>query len=139
MGLDMYAWAVPTAIRDGLVNEENYDLDAVDLTEAGVNTTLAYWRKHHHLHGWMQRLYAQKTGIDDAFRFNCVYVELTLEDLDNLEQAIHDRALTPTEGFFFGSHTEYTDADETYDMLFITDARKEITEYRRHVLYHSWW
>jgi hypothetical protein len=138
MGLDMYAWAVPTEIRDGLLGEDGFDLDAVDLSAAGVNTDLAYWRKHHHLHGWMQRLYAEKTGNEDESAFNCVYVELTADDLDRLEEAITNDELTPTEGFFFGSHTDICDDDRESDLKFLVDAREAIAD-GYHVLYHSWW
>lgn len=137
MGLDMYAWSVPTEIRDGLLGEDGYTLPE-DLAEAGVDTDLAYWRKHHHLHGWMQRLYAEKTGNDDEFSFNCVYVELTADDLDRLEKAIINNELTPTSGFFFGSHTEYEADDRDADLRFLINARAEI-DAGRHVLYHSWW
>lgn len=136
MGLDMYAWAVPTEIRDGL-GTDGYELPE-DLSAAGVNTDLAYWRKHHHLHGWMQRLYAQRTGIDDPSAFNCVFVELTDDDLESLEYAIIHNELTPTEGFFFGSHTEYGDDDRDADLRFLIDARAAIAD-GYHVLYHSWW
>ena len=136
MGLDMYAWAVPTEIRDGL-GTDGYELPE-DLSAAGVNTDLAYWRKHHHLHGWMQRLYAERTGIEDESAFNCVFVELTLDDLDRLEEAIINDELTPTEGFFFGSHTDICDDDRESDLKFLVDAREAIAD-GYHVLYHSWW
>ena len=137
MGLDMYAWAVPTEIRDGLLGEEDYTLPE-DLAQAGIDTDLAYWRKHHHLHGWMQRLYAEKTGIEEESAFNCVYVELTADDLDRLEKAIIHNELTPTQGFFFGNHTEYEAYERNCDLQFLIDARAVIED-GKHVLYHSWW
>lgn len=48
MGLDMYAVAVRT--------EQVTD----DFSFEGEAKEIAYWRKHHDLHGWMERLWLQK-------------------------------------------------------------------------------
>lgn len=66
----------------------------------GEREDIAYWRKHNRLEGWMSKLYTRKGG--DAV-FNCEAVELTLEDLEELEEAVRERKLPRTEGFFFGS------------------------------------
>ena len=68
--------------------------------------------------------------------FNMVPLELTLEDLDELEKAINSGELPETEGFFFGSN-----ADEHYkqeDLDFIDNARAAISCGKR-VIYDSWW
>ena len=92
---------------------------------------IAYWRKHPNLHGWMQRLWVRKTNeagvVDDdpdrAGEFNGVELELTWEDLDQLEQDIRDKNLPDTSGFFFGN-----DADDHYrehDLKFVREAKAE--------------
>jgi len=45
---------------------------------------IAYWRKHPNLQGWMEQLWREKGGKGE---FNCVDVELTREDLKQLELA----------------------------------------------------
>ena len=45
-----------------------------------------YWRKQHDLHDWMEALYRTKGGVEESF--NCVPVELTLQDLDELEEIL---------------------------------------------------
>ena len=94
---------------------------------------LASWRKHPNLQGWMQELYYEKGGEGE---FNCVDVELTLEDLDALEATLDEEELPETVGFFFGSN-----ADEHYaetDREFIREARAAIKKGYK-VFYSSWW
>ena len=94
---------------------------------------LAYWRKHPNLQGWMQELYYEKGGEGE---FNCVDVELTLEDLDALEATLDEEELPETVGFFFGSN-----ADDHYaetDREFIREARAAIKKGYK-VFYSSWW
>ena len=57
---------------------------------------LAYWRKHPNLQGWMESLWHVK-GNDGEF--NCEDLELTLDDLDNLEKTLDNEALPETAGF----------------------------------------
>ena len=123
MGLDQYATArkgEPTTDDDGYTYYE----DSMDL---------AYWRKHPNLQGWMQELYYEKGGEGE---FNCVDVELTLEDLDALESTLDEEELPETVGFFFGSN-----ADDHYaetDREFIVQARAAIKKGYK-VFYSSWW
>lgn len=124
MGLDMYAFSVTEA----------GGLPAVDAEFAeGQAQQIAYWRKHPNLHGWMQKLYAEKGGKSSDF--NCNTVELTTEDLDKLEADIRERRLPSTSGFFFGA----SDGSEfAEDLAFIKDARGSIAKGER-VYYDSWW
>jgi hypothetical protein len=94
---------------------------------------LAYWRKHPNLQGWMRDLYYEKGGEGE---FNCVDVELTLEDLDALEASLDEEALPETTGFFFGSDSSeyYAEADRE----FIVAARAAIKQGYT-VVYSSWW
>lgn len=119
MGLDMYAY---TAAKAGL------DWDGKNQRE------IAYWRKHPNLHGWMEQRYRNRGG--DAEMFNGVELELTWEDLDELEQAIKDKELPATRGFFFGDPSdEYYHAQ---DLEFIKQARAELFTGLK-VFYNSSW
>ena len=120
MGLDMYAMVTITQ------PDRPVDFQSADASE------LHYWRKHPNLHGWMERLYAQKGG---AQTFNCAPVVLTAEDLDHLEADIRANSLPATSGFFFGE-TEGTEADD--DLAFIAKARTALAEGKT-VFYDSWW
>ena len=57
MGLDMFVWRVAAndAIDDLTIRSEE-DGRERELEE------LFYWRKHHDLHGWMEKLYRNKGG-----------------------------------------------------------------------------
>ena len=95
---------------------------------------IAYWRKHPNLHGWMEKL-AESKGLDyDSF--NGVEMELTHEDLDELERAVTHKQLPSTQGFFFGN-----EADDIYyesDLSFIKTARAELF-FGLKVFYNSSW
>jgi hypothetical protein len=94
-----------------------------------------YWRKHHDLHGWMERLYRAKGGTKATF--NCVQVRLTMDDLNLLETAVLTNQLPVTQGFFFGTNPpdEYT---VKQDMEFIANAKMAIAVGDA-VYYDSWW
>ena len=124
MGLDMYAYTG----RKGQMNEhyENYDYDK-DTSTVAKPRELAYWRKHPNLHGWMERLWKQRRAVDPAIdgeTFNGIELELSWEDIDELEKAVKKKQLPSTTGFFFGN-----DADQHYynqDLEFIKNARAEL-------------
>ena len=123
MGLDQYATA-----RKG---EPSTDEDGYTFYKDSIE--LAYWRKHPNLQGWMEDLWRSKGNEGE---FNCVDVELTLEDLDALEQSLDESALPETSGFFFG-----TDSGDYYaekDREFILAARNNIKDGYK-VVYTSWW
>ena len=143
MGLDMYAYSV---VQGG--------------QQDGEEESLANWRKHNRLHGWMEELWEQKGrpyngDLDDLDQngmgeFNCVPVELTLEDLDQLESDINEKVLPETGGFFFGNDSFSWEDDDgkafegnnyyhkETDLQFIKDARKAINDGKK-VYYNSWW
>jgi hypothetical protein len=100
---------------------------------------IAYWRKHPNLHGWMESLWRSRgmpgTGNSDA-TFNGIELELTWDDLDDLERAIRHKQLPDTEGFFFGSP-----ADNHYyeqDLEFVNNAKAEVFLGLK-VFYNSSW
>ncbi len=117
MGLDMYAYIAAKADANSASQRE-----------------LAYWRKHPNLHGWMQKL-AESKNIKYS-TFNGVELELTWQDLDELEQAVTHRKLPATSGFFFGN-----DSDSEYqeqDLNFIKKAKAELFLGLK-VFYNSSW
>jgi hypothetical protein len=123
MGLDQYANArkgEPTTDEDGNKYWKN-------------SKELAYWRKHPHLQGFMEHLYAEKGGEGE---FNCVDVELTLEDIDDLETAVKGGGLPETGGFFFGDDS--SDHYKEEDLEFCANARKALADGQT-VIYSSWW
>ena len=139
MGLDQYAVArkgeprkVPqtwtTTDADG--NEE----EVVEYYNEWDDTIqLAEWRKHPNLQGWMEELWYEKGGEGE---FNCVDLELTLENLDALEATLDEEELPETVGFFFGGNADdhYAEADRE----FIVQARAAIKQGYK-VIYSSWW
>ena len=123
MGLDQYA----TARRgEAKKDDEGY-------TYYEDSMELAYWRKHPNLQGWMQDLYHEKGGEEE---FNCVDLELTLEDLDALEESLDHEELPETVGFFFGADS--SDHYAETDREFIREARAAIKQGYT-VVYNSWW
>ena len=140
MGLDMYAYvAAKAGQQDEFYEGAEYDKDTNQMVNPAVNKPrqIAYWRKHPNLHGWMERLWDAKgdhgrTGQD----FNGVELELTYEDLDELEYAIQNDRLPATSGFFFGDG-----ADDYYkpsDLKFVQEARAEMFLGLK-VFYNSSW
>ena len=125
MGLDMYAFAVSK--RDAIGEFE--------MAQDCEKEELHYWRKHHDLHGWMEKLYRDKGG--DADSFNCIPVELTVDDLDNLQQALLDDNLPRTSGFFFGDNPPDLETMRN-DLMFVQKCRIAIKE-GKVVYYDSWW
>ena len=130
MGLDMYAYAAAragqqTEFYEGAVWDEelkeSVNLDVIKPRE------IAYWRKHPNLHGGMERLWKQRRAVDPAIdgeTFNGIELELSWEDIDELEKAVKKKQLPSTTGFFFGN-----DADQHYynqDLEFIKNARAEL-------------
>jgi hypothetical protein len=137
MGLDMYAYV---AAKAGQQNE--YYESCVHDDETGVYTSptvtqpreIAYWRKHPNLHGWMEQLAKKKNLQYESF--NGIEIELTAEDLDELERAVTHGQLPSTRGFFFGDG-----ADDHYresDLAFIKNARAELF-FGLKVFYNSSW
>ena len=123
MGLDQYANAHK--------GEQKKDEDGY--TYYDDNIELGYWRKHPNLQGFMQELYYDKGGEGE---FNCVDVELTLEDLDALEATLDNEALPETQGFFFGENSDDYYVEQDRD--FIVSARAAIDKGYT-VVYSSWW
>ena len=136
MGLDMYAY---TAAKAGQQNEfyESAEWDPVAKESVNPAVTkpreLAYWRKHANLHGWMHRLWESK-GNEGSF--NGDELELTWEDLEDLERAVTHKQLPSTSGFFFGNDSD--DHYREHDLKFVREAKAEIFTGLK-VFYNSSW
>jgi len=138
MGLDQYAYSRPPRKR-------NSD-DDVQLME---------WRKHNRLQGWMEQLWHDKgcpnahTEGNEMGDFNCVELQLTEQDIDNLEYAIENFELPEANGFFWGSDSYFwhDENDEPFpendywyksnDLMFVESARKALDN--KHRIYYSCW
>jgi hypothetical protein len=122
MGLDQYAFIT-----------SNVTKHVVDFPQTCDDEKLHYWRKHPDLHGWMEKLYFSKGGVEESF--NLSSVRLDLNDLDRLERDVRQGRLPETNGFFFGA----SDGSEREDDLeFIIKARRVIAS-GRSVYYFAWW
>ena len=139
MGLDQYAYArkgkpkleTQTYTCEDLEGNEFERTETQEIWEDQME--IAYWRTHPCLQGWMGDLWREKGGEGE---FNCVELELTAADLDELEFAIEDNSLPLTEGFFFGLPKDHESKD--YDLEFIRTAREQISMGYT-IIYKSWW
>ena len=136
MGLDQYAYAASKANARDEYYEERYERGNKDAPDP--TTELAYWRKHPNLHGWMEKLWRDKTDQHDVndMMFNGIELELTFDDIVQLEEDIKNGNLPATSGFFFGS-----DADDYYkaqDLEFVYEAKSRLFLGQK-VFYNSSW
>jgi hypothetical protein len=148
MGLDQYAYVAAKASE----RAEYYEAEEGEFIDGEWKVPgkskpreIAYWRKHPNLQGWMEHLWHKKRNTegnpvvedaDDMGTFNGVELELTWQDIDELENAVKKRKLPSTQGFFFGN-----DADQHYydqDLEFIKNARAELFLGLK-VFYNSSW
>jgi hypothetical protein len=128
MGLDQYAYV---ASKAGAMNE--YYSQDVNENTVTKPREIAYWRKHPNLQGWMRELWESRGNEGD---FNGDELELTWQDLEDLERAVTHGQLPATGGFFFGdgSDEHYRDSD----LEFIKNARAELFLGLK-VFYNSSW
>lgn len=111
MGLGMYAYKTKQEIPDV---EFEHPKDAIQFF---------YWRKQPNVHGWMERLFVSKGGIE---LFHCEFVKIGSKDLDALEEAVR--------GFFLGESRAEHKSD---DLAFIDLARAAIAE--GYIVYSASW
>ncbi len=139
MGLDQFAYRrLPDEDSDG-------------------NITISEWRKHNRLQGWMEQLWEDKgrPNFEEADSqamgdFNCVELEITLSDLEQLEAHVENKSMPETSGFFFGDDSfswadendkPFKDGDYFHketDQEFIREAREAIADGQK-VYYNCWW
>lgn len=130
MGLDMFVWRVKA--NDVI---DDLTIRGVEDGRDGELEELWYWRKHHDLHGWFEKLYRNKGGKEQSF--NCVPVRLYPHDLDALQFDLLNNSLPSTTGFFFGDNPPDLDS-LSEDLKFIQKARDAIAAGDA-VYYDSWW
>jgi len=148
MGLDMYAYVGRPGQREEYYEGDGDYVDGDWKPNNGVAKPreIAYWRKHPNLHGWMEALWHKKRNAEDkpvveddddiSGSFNGIEMELTWEDIEELERAVTHKQLPSTSGFFFGNS-----ADEVYyndDLEFIKNAKAELFLGLK-VFYNSSW
>ena len=123
MGLDMYACKT---------NKENIK-NAVTIIDERKLKEVYYWRKHPNLHGWFENLYRNKGG--DSKEFNCNYLEITKDDINELEKVVNQKGLPYTTGYFFGE----SEPERIKEDLEFIDMAKEILNKGESLVYYSWW
>ena len=150
MGLDQYAYVAARAgQREEYYEASEYNQETKEwVSKIAKPREIAYWRKHPNLQGWMEKLWLRKQNIPvsptDQFiedssppgDFNGVELELTWEDLDDLERAVMHGRLPETTGFFFGNPSD--DHYRESDLRFIREARAELFMGLK-VFYNSSW
>ena len=138
MGLDQYAYVATRAgqreeyYEGAEFNEQTRDYENNKVSKP---REIAYWRKHPNLQGWMEQLW-QKKNPENMSTFNGIELELTWEDLDDLEKIIKKRKLPNTQGFFFGDNSDQHYYNQ--DLEFIKNARAELFLGLK-VFYNSSW
>ena len=136
MGLDQYAYA-----RDPRIERDEEDED-----DWGGDVHIMDWRKHNRLQGYMEQIWLEQGGeYGESWGdgLNGKEVKLGVEEINALEEAIANRDLPETSGFFFGndSYEDYENEEWGYlksDQEFIAEARKLLAE-GFEVYYNSSW
>lgn len=137
MGLDQYAYsAIKAKQQHEFYETGTWDADEQEYKNPAIAKPreIAYWRKHANLQGWMENL-AERKGLEFE-SFNGVELELTWDDLDELERAVTHTQLPHTRGFFFGDGAD--DYYREHDLEFIRNARAELFLGLK-VFYNSSW
>jgi len=156
MGLDQYAFSV---------NPEEWVLYQGDNTYDFDRKELAYWRKHNRLQSWIEQVWLTRGHTQEQLTngdCNCEFIELSLEDIEKLEEDVITLALpeipSPNKRLFFGQDsyspvsTGIDVADLTVqsipnpfpyydyetDRQFVTDAKVELSK-GNIILYWMWW
>lgn len=132
----MYAYVGRPGQRDEFYETADWDKQTNELVgPVSRPREIMYWRKHPSLHGWMFNLW-QKKNPESISTFNGIELELTWEDIDDLEQAVRHGQLPFTEGFFFGKPADNAYYEE--DLKFCVDAKAELFLGLK-VFYNSSW
>jgi hypothetical protein len=96
---------------------------------------ICYWRKHADLNEWMTQLALEKGVVKEAIDFNCVELELTMDDILKLEEIVKGDDLPHGEGFFWGQSFP---EDKKTDLEFIEKAKEALAK-KQEVIYTCWW
>jgi hypothetical protein len=82
---------------------------------------LGYWRKHPNLHGYIVETFAD--GVDE-----CQEIALGKEEIEKIMEAVKNRNLPMTTGFFFG---ESDGSEAPGDLEILTRALRWLKDERR--------
>ena len=101
---------------------------------------IACWRKHNRLQGWAESVYNRQGGTGE---FNCVPIDLTLDDILQLEETVKCGNLPETAGFFFGKDS-YSDMNHYFEFVYEKDKQfcqsaKQLIRNGWQISYRSWW
>lgn len=127
MGLDMYINST------NFKPESEVDFEVQEQDEVEVHE-VAYFRKFNALHGWMQKLYEKKGGVDTDF--NCTNLQLTQKDILQLIKDYNAGKLKPTNGFFFGAQEV---ADYDIEAMFTAIGKALVAIKNGETIYYSAW
>lgn len=110
---------------------------------------IGYLRKHNWVEGAMSDLWISRgKPLPDEWdeerkakhadgEFNCVPLELSLKDINQLMKDIRANKLKPVEGFFFGGG--YPDKESRKEELEILKTAKSYLKDGYKIFYSSWW
>lgn len=107
MGLDMYLDGRKFLRTDWKNPENNPKEDGFEIKERSLR--IGYWRKHPDLHGYIVQNFAG--GVDE-----CQEIDLSADDLKKIINAVKERQLPHTVGFFFGT-SDGSEDEETIQIL----------------------
>ncbi len=124
MGLDMYAFKTKLHLN----NEVDFPVHHSEPKER-----IFYWRKHPNLHTWMENLYVKKGG---KLRFNCVNLQLTLDDLEQLRKDIIEQKLPVISSYYLGISNQ-DEEERMTDLEFVQKAEDAIKSGYT-IFYTSW-
>ena len=110
----------------------------------GDHVEIQCWRKHNALDGWMESLWRTK-GNDG--QWNCEELELTLEDINRLQDVVENDLLPETGGFFFGNDSRFDEYKKEATLEFIEEAKiilkrkwwERLLNKKKKVFYSCWW
>lgn len=138
MGLDQYAYVALKERQHDAFYENGQLIDGEFHSTVAKPREIAYWRKHPNMQGYMEKLWRKKSSTLESKEFNGIELELTWEDLDQLEKDILAEKVSnlDTTGFFFGNASDSYYREK--DLQFIKDAKAEIFLGMR-VFYNSSW
>ena len=131
MGLDMYLRGEKFFWTDWSNPENNRKEDGLKV--ANLTIELGYWRKHPNLHGYIVQTFAE--GKDE-----CQRIDLSVDQLKQIIQAVKDKKLPATTGFFFGE-SDGSEVPEDIKILEAAIAWAETKEndVSRDVFYRASW
>lgn len=112
------------------------DMDFYKVNTNGEKEHLHYFRKHSDLHGVIQECWLEKNPDMDGEDFNCVEFEITMNEVDRINDFMANRHTNKHyTGFFWGQSNE-EDWKETIPVL---EEISDLLSKNQKVVYTSWW